>query len=89
MDFGFADLGLEIEDFTEPGRIVQLGFAPNRVGLMTTIDGVAFSEVWAGRVEGNYGTTRVFFIGRQELIRNKKASAYPQDLADLSWLEKA
>jgi hypothetical protein len=56
---------------------------------MTSIDGVAFSEVWAGRVEGTYGNTKVFFIGRQELIRNKKASGRPQDLADLSWLEKA
>ena len=35
------------------------------------------------------GSTNVFFIGRQELIRNKKASGRPQDLADLSWLEKS
>jgi len=72
-DFGFADLDLKIDDFTEPGRIVQLGFPPNRIDLMTSIDGVAFSEVWAGRVEGTYGSTKVSFIGRQELIRNKKA----------------
>ncbi len=69
-DFGFGDLELDIADFTEPGRIIQLGFAPNRIDLMTSIDGVAFSEVWAGRVEGTYGSTKVFFIGRQELIRN-------------------
>ena len=88
-DFGFGDLELDIEDFKEPGRIIQLGFPPNRIDLMTSIDGVEFSEVWAGRVEGTYGGTKVFFIGRRELIRNKKASGRPQDLADLSWLEKA
>ena len=88
-DFGFENVGLEIEDFTEPGRIIQLGYPPNRIDLMTSIDGVAFSEVWTGRVEGKYGNTKVFFIGRPELIRNKRASGRPQDLADLSWLEKA
>jgi len=87
-DFGFGTLDLNTDDFAEPGRIVQLGFAPNRIDLMTSIDGVAFSEVWAGRVKGTYGSTKAFFIGRQELIRNKKASGRPQDLADLDWLDK-
>lgn len=88
-DFGFGELNLTIDDFAKPQRIVQLGFPPNRIDLMTSIDGVEFPEAWAGRAEGIYGSTKVFFIGRQELIRNKKASGRPQDLADLSWLEKA
>ena len=88
-DFGFGDLKLDIADFSTRGHIVQLGFPPNRIDLMTSIDGVEFSEAWAGRAEGTYGSTTVFFIGRRELIQNKKASARPQDLADLSWLEKA
>jgi len=39
--------------------------------------------------EAKYGNTKIFFIGRPELMRNKRASGRPQDLADLSWLEKA
>src|SRR6266850_7500991 len=66
-DYGFGELNLTMDDFSKPGRIVQLGFPPNRIDLMTTIDGVDFSEAWAGRVEGIYGSTNVFFIGRQEL----------------------
>ena len=88
-DFGFGDLGLTTPDFAQPGRIVQLGFPPNRIDLMTSIDGVSFADVWKGRVEATYGNTRVFIIGREELIRNKTASARPQDLADLSWLKKS
>ena len=88
-DFGFGGLKLTIEDFSTPGTIVQLGFPPNRIDLMTSIDGVEFAEVWEGRVEGQYGQTRVSFIGRDELIRNKKASGRPQDLADLDWLGKS
>src|SRR5437016_4044105 len=45
-DFGFAELNLALDDFTKPGRIVQLGFPPNRIDLMTSIDGVSFSEAW-------------------------------------------
>ena len=86
-DFGFSDLGLSVADFSELGRIVQLGFPPTRIDLMTSIDGVSFEEVWQGRVEAAYGRTRVFMIGRQQLIRNKIAAGRPQDLADLSWLK--
>ncbi len=86
-EFGFGDVGLTADDFASPGRVVQLGHPPNRIDLITSIDGVSFSDVWNGRVEGRYGNAIVQFIGRDELIRNKRASARPQDLADLSWLE--
>ena len=86
-NFGFGGLDLTIEDFSRPGQIVQLGVAPNRVALLTTIDGVTFPEAWNGRVEGRYGQTPVCYLGRAELIRNKRASGRLQDLADLEILE--
>jgi hypothetical protein len=69
-----------------PGKIVQLGVAPNRVDLLTTIDGVTFDEAWRGRVSGHYGGEVVDYIGRDELIRNKRASGRPQDLLDIEGL---
>jgi hypothetical protein len=87
-DFGFAGLGISPADFSRPGMILQLGHPPNRIDLMTSIDGVTFDEVWTGRERGSYGAIPVDFIGRAELIRNKRASGRPQDLADLTWLEK-
>ena len=54
-DFGFGGLGLTVADFATPGKIVQLGVAPNRVDLLTTIDGVTFDDAWHGRVPGHYG----------------------------------
>jgi len=53
----------------------------------TAIDGVTFTEAWEGRVSGRFGSQDVFFLGRDELIRNKRASGRTQDLADLEWLE--
>jgi hypothetical protein len=81
-DFGFGSLGLTINDFSSPGKIVQLGVAPNRIDLLTAIDGVAFSDAWPNRVPGRFGTALVDYIGMADLIRNKRASARPQDLLD-------
>ncbi len=86
-DFGFGGLGLTVDDFSRPGTIVQLGVAPNRVDLVTAIDGVSFVEAWEGRASGHYGSTPVSYLGRAELIRNKRASGRLQDLADLEALE--
>ena len=86
-DFGFGGLGLKAADFVPPGNIIQLGVPPNRVDLITVIDGVSFEEAWAGRAAGRYGEQPVFYIGRAELIRNKRASGRPSDLGDLEALE--
>lgn len=66
--------------------IVQLGVAPNRVDLMTSIEGVTFTEAWEGRSEGHYGAQSVCFLGRSEFIKNKRAVGGPQDLADIEEL---
>jgi Nucleotidyl transferase of unknown function (DUF2204) len=86
-DFGFGAVDLGVDDFTTPGRVVQLGLAPNRVDLMTAIDGVSFAEAWTGRVSGLFGAVPVFYIGKAELVRNKRATGRAQDLADVEALE--
>jgi hypothetical protein len=48
---------------------------------------VSFDEAWHGRVAGRYGEQPVQFLGRPELIRNKRASGGPQDLVDEGALE--
>ncbi len=85
-DFGFGDIDLSVENFTTPGCVVQLGIAPNRVDLVTAIDGVTFAEAWAGRASGTFGQAPVFYLGRAELVRNKRATGRAQDLADLEAL---
>ena len=85
-DFGFGDVGLTPEDFSQPGKIVQLGVAPNRIDLMTAIDGVSFAEAWESRVAGRFGAQAVCYLGREAFIRNKRAAGRPQDLADIDAL---
>jgi hypothetical protein len=85
-DFGFGGLGLTTADFDRPGMVVQLGIAPNRIGLLTAVDGVSFDQAWQGRVAGRFGTESVPFLGRRELLANKRAVGRLQDLADIEAL---
>jgi hypothetical protein len=84
--FGFGSVGISAADFERPGRVVQLGVAPVRIDLITSISGVSWNEAEAGRVAGTYGDLSVFFLGRGELVANKRATGRKKDLADLEAL---
>ena len=86
--FGFAGIGLTEGDFREPGQIIQLGYQPMRIDIVTTVTGVDFADAWSNRVTGKYGDVDCFFISKEELIKNKQASGRPQDIADLKLLKK-
>ena len=85
--FGFSGLGIKAADFLEAGIVVQLGRPPNRIDLLTSIDGVDFDQAWANKVTANLGGLPVPVIGKAELIANKHATGRAQDLADLKKIE--
>lgn len=85
--FGFGGIGLSQTDFEKPDQIIQLGQPPVRIDLITTIEGVSWEQAAAGQAQGEYGGEPVPFLGRAELIANKKAAARPQDLADVERLQ--
>lgn len=87
-DFGFKSLGLTAEDFTKKNEFIQLGYAPVRIDLITSIKGCKFEEIWQNKREEYYGKEKVFVIGLKELIKTKKASGRPQDKLDVKMLEK-
>lgn len=75
------------EDLATADRVVQLGFPPGRIDILTSIDGVSWEEVLSSAVPGHYGDVPVRFISRELLIRNKKATGRTQDRADADRLE--
>ena len=85
-DFDFGGLGLRREDFSVPGKVVQLGVPPNRIDLITSVDGVDFDAAWCRRVESDYGEVSLAVIHRDDLIRNKETTGRPQDLLDVDCL---
>src|SRR5438477_12456289 len=85
--FGFSGLGLKAADFMNSNQDVQLGLAPNRIDVLTSITGVTFDEAWKSRVQVDLEGLQLSFIGQQALIQNKRANGRSQDIADLERLE--
>lgn len=86
--FGFGQLGITTEDLSEPDQILQLGFPPNRIDLITSITGVDTETAWTGRVEADFDGCKAFVIGIDDLLRNKEATGRPKDMADAAILRK-
>jgi len=82
-DFGFESLDLELGDFIQPDQVIQIGYPPLRIDVLTSISGVDFDEAWKNKVEGKYDNQKAYFIGKQDLIKNKKATGRNSDLDDL------
>ncbi len=86
-EFGFAHSGFRESDFTEPNQVIQLGRAPNRIDLLSSISGVSTDEAFASKVSAELDGIPVYIISKDALIRNKRAIGRKQDLADLEALE--
>ena len=86
-EFGFASLELTIEDFLEPGTIIQLGHPPNSIDLLTTLTGIDFDSCFESRTTNTIDNIQVKFLDLENLKRNKRAVGRPQDLADLDNLK--
>jgi hypothetical protein len=83
FEFGFSEQELPVDSFFEKGSIIKFGIDPVRVDLLNEIDGVAFEDAYENHKRGRYGNVTVNFIGKNELIKNKKASNRTQDKLDL------
>jgi hypothetical protein len=86
--FGAPLSDMKEADFKTAGLVFQIGVAPSRIDILTSIDGVMFDEAWKEHLEVDIEGICVHVIGRAQLIANKKAVARPQDLADVARLEE-
>lgn len=85
--FGFGSLGVKEADFMAPDQMLQLGYPPGRIDILTSLPGVEFSECYAARTVVEVDGVTVNFIDLENLKKNKKATGRHQDLADLENLE--
>ena len=84
--FGFASLGVEARDFLAPQAMVQLGYPPARIDLLTAIDGISFAEAFANQVHFEIDELQLPVISVDDLIRNKLATGRTKDRADVEAL---
>ena len=85
--FGAPLQDLAEADLAQPDVVYQIGVPPRRIDLLTSLTGLSFDQAWVDRTPGLLGGLEVSFIGREALIRNKRALGRARDLADLESLE--
>ena len=86
--FGAPLHGLTAEDLETAGTIYQIGVKPVRIDIITALSGLEFDDAWPARVTTILDGTEYPVIGKEALIRNKRATGRTQDLADVEALER-
>ena len=80
--------GVSVADFMRPGVVYQMGMPPNRIDILTAVDGLDFAACWPRRVTSTYGDATAHYLAKADLITNKRTVARPQDLEDVRALER-
>lgn len=93
-DFWDGDIP-EVESADEllnKGMVFQFGVPPNRIDLISVVEGVNFGEAWNRKTTQTLSYRRkqfnVNYIGLDDLISNKRAVGRPRDKEDLKFLKE-
>jgi len=86
-EFGLSSFEVSEKDFLKKDSVIQIGYPPYRIDIITGIDGVSFDEAYPNKKVVNLDGVDLIFIGIKELKRNKKATGRHKDLDDLENLE--
>jgi predicted nucleotidyltransferase len=87
-EFGFGSLGLQADDLLNPDNVVQLGYEPYRIDLLTDVKGVDFQDCFQRKATVTVDHIQVNFLSLEDLIQAKRKAGRLQDLADAQQLEK-
>jgi len=87
-EFGYEQLAAQATEFAHRDRMATMGVPPLRIDVMTSITGVEFKRAWPRRIAVKFGKHVVGFLGREDLLVNKRASGRPKDLADVALLQE-
>lgn len=87
IEFGFGSLKLQPQDFEKENAIIQLGFPPYRIDIVTSPEGISFQECFEKRVENEIDGVLVKWIDLENLKKNKLAAGRKKDIADIENLE--
>lgn len=86
--FGAPMYQVTIEDFATPGIVFQIGVAPQRIDILTTISGVQFEDAWKNRLTVEIEGISVTVLGLQDLLLNKQSTGREKDAADIPLIKR-
>jgi len=85
--FGAPLEGISSDDFVTPGTVFQVGVAPSRIDILTSLTGLSFATAWKNRRRARYESVPISLISERDFIRNKRAVGRTRDLADAEEIE--
>ena len=83
IDFGFGTLDVNFDDFNIEDNVVQLGYPPNRIDIITSVSGLSFEDCWSKKETIISENVEVYYISLQHLKINKRTTGREKDLLDL------
>ncbi|MCA9171948.1 MAG: nucleotidyltransferase [Planctomycetales bacterium] len=86
-EFGAPVDGLNVSELSQPGIVFQIGVAPVRIDILTSINGVSF-EVASNRIAVSWDGLTIPVIGLRDFLCNKRSTGRTKDLADVEQLEQ-
>ena len=86
-EFGAPLTQIDETTFVARDIIFQIGVAPRRIDIITSIDGVDFEQAWQRRVDVEIDGLSVPFISKPDLIKNKESTGRDKDLLDVKYLK--
>jgi len=87
-NFGAPLEGISPADFSSAGTVFQIGVAPSRIDVLTSLTGLTFRTAWKNRLRAHYGKIPISFLSERNFIRNKRAVGRTRDLADAEEVER-
>ncbi len=77
---------ISLKDFTEPEKVFQIGVAPRRIDILTSISGVEFNTAKMESVSTHIDGYEISVLCIADLITNKRATGRTKDMADVETL---
>ena len=87
-DFGAPIGELNAEDLQKEEIIFQIGVAPRRIDILTSIDGLKFEDAFLNSQTIDIEGIPVHVLSIPDLIKNKRSTGRTKDLADAQDLER-
>ena len=87
--FGAPLAAFEVQaaDFATYDGVLQIGLPPRRIDILNRADGITFDEAVAERACFTLDGQSIPVIGRAALLKNKRAAARAQDIADVEAID--
>lgn len=81
--FGFSSFNLSSSEFMKDNLVLQLGYEPVRIDILTDVSGLNFDECYPRKIIATLDRIEVPFIHLNDLKINKASTGRAKDLGDL------